>query len=131
LDVERASCRFVQVFRQVVTKLCIGDVTSHRLTSVSHNRSFEMQSCLCLAESHPSWRRSFIIRIVSASDEIREASFHLPEDAHAEPEHDRGDADAEREAGPVKLARAEDAPAEAVDDADHRVERIEEPPFLR
>ncbi len=50
----------------------------------------------------------------------------------AEPQEKGGDGEAEAEGGPVDGGLAtEEAPAEAVDDADHRVEGIEEAVLLR
>lgn len=51
--------------------------------------------------------------------------------ADAEPEEEGDEAPAQDEAGPVDLGlAAEDGPAEAVDDADHGVEGVEQPPLL-
>ena len=42
------------------------------------------------------------------------------------------DAEAEQEARQIDGAcAAEDAPAEAIDDADHRIEAVQKPPLLR
>ena len=66
------------------------------------------------------------------SDQIGEAFFRLAETADAEPQKKSGNGDAQRETRQIELAlAAEDAPAEAVDDADHRIEGIEQPPLLR
>jgi hypothetical protein len=66
-----------------------------------------------------------------SSNQVREAFFHFSELPDAEPEEEGGDDKAEAESGPVDggLA-AEEAPAEAIDDADHGVERIKQTPLF-
>ncbi len=66
-----------------------------------------------------------------SSNQIRKALFHFAELPDAEPEEEGGNGEAEAEGGPVDggLA-AEEAPAEAVDDADHGVEGVEEAVLL-
>src|SRR5712671_5784962 len=66
------------------------------------------------------------------SDQIGETLFHLAELANADPQEKAGDSKTETEARPIEAAlAAEQAPAEAVDDADHGVERIEKTPLVR
>src|SRR6266851_5336640 len=68
----------------------------------------------------------------SPSDQIREARFGPAEAANAEPQEKRRDREACSETRQIELALpAEDAPAKPVDNPDHRVERIDKPPFLR
>src|SRR5579864_2034783 len=66
------------------------------------------------------------------SDHVRKAALDAPEGADAEPQEEGGDGHAEQEARQIDRAvAADDAPAEAVDDADHRIEVVEQPPLFR
>lgn len=66
------------------------------------------------------------------SDQVRKALLHFPELADAEPEEEDGDSHADAEGTGVEGGiAAEDAPAEAVDDPDHRVEGVEQLPLLQ
>src|SRR3984893_11265185 len=70
--------------------------------------------------------------ISGISDQIGETFFHFPELADTKPEKKPGDTEAEHKTGPIDLAfAAKDTPAEAVNDPDHRIERIGEPPLVR
>jgi len=65
------------------------------------------------------------------SDEIREALFHLAELADAKPQEKDDDAPAQDEAGQVKIGfTAEDGPAESVDNAHDRVDRVQQAPLF-
>src|SRR5512135_255046 len=65
------------------------------------------------------------------SDHVREAALDAPEGADAEPQEERGDAETEQEAGQIdRTLAADDAPAEAVDDSDHRIEVVEQSPLF-
>jgi len=70
-------------------------------------------------------RRSII------SDQIREGLFHLSELPDPKPQEEAGDGEAQRKARPIELALpAKKAPTEAVDNSDHRVERVDQPPLV-
>lgn len=64
-------------------------------------------------------------------NKVRKALLHLPKIPDAEPEEECGDRHADAEAlGIERGVAAEDAPAEAINDADHGIEGIEQAPFL-
>src|ERR1700742_3449262 len=66
------------------------------------------------------------------SDHVRKAALDAPEGADAQPQEEGGDGAAEREARPLDRAVAsDDAQAEAVEDADHRIEVVDQSPLLR
>ena len=66
------------------------------------------------------------------SDQVSEALFHLAELADTQPEEEDDQEPAEQEAGQVQAGfTAKDGPAEAVDDADDRVEGIQQTPRIR
>lgn len=68
---------------------------------------------------------------MAGSNEIGEAFFHFPELADAEPEEKGGDAEAAVKSWPINPAfPAKDAPAEAINHADHGVQAVEEPPLF-
>src|SRR5262245_13462876 len=63
-------------------------------------------------------------------DQVGKAPFHFPEPGDAKPEEEGSDADAEEKAWPIELGLApQKATAEAVDDGDHWIERIEQAPL--
>src|SRR5690348_1704347 len=65
------------------------------------------------------------------SDHVRKAALDASEGADTEPQEERRDAEAEQEARQIdRTLAADDAPAEAVDDADHRIEVVEQPPLF-
>src|SRR5579883_2173156 len=65
------------------------------------------------------------------SDHVRKAALDAAEGADAQPQGESGDGQAEQEARQIDRAlAADDAPAEAVDDADHRIEVVEQPPLF-
>ena len=71
---------------------------------------------------------------VSDMLQIRSAKrlFRLAELADAEPKEKAGHGEAEPKSRPIDPAlAAKQAPAEPIDDADHRIEGIEEPPLTR
>jgi hypothetical protein len=72
-----------------------------------------------------------LVKGMPPSNQVREALFHFAELPDAEPEEEGCDGDADAEGGPVEggLA-AEEAPAETVNDANHRVQRVEETVLL-
>src|SRR2546430_1712437 len=66
------------------------------------------------------------------SDQIRKAFLGAPEIRDSKPEKERHDHDAQDESRKIELARAaEDAPAEAVDNADDGIEAVPEAPAFR
>src|ERR1700739_2524981 len=66
----------------------------------------------------------------SASDKIGKATFRFSEAVDTEPQKEHGDAAAGRQARHIERALpAEDRPAKAVNDADHRVEGVKQPPL--
>src|SRR5262245_27827359 len=70
------------------------------------------------------------IALQTGSDQIGKTPLHLPEPGDAKPEKEGGDAGADEKAWPVELGLApQKAPAETVDDGDHRIERIEQAPL--
>ena len=71
-------------------------------------------------------------RATIISDHVREGFFGTPEVEDAEPEEEHHDGKAHEEARHVELALpAEQAPAEAVDHSDDRIEAVPEAPFVR
>src|SRR4051794_6462731 len=75
--------------------------------------------------SPSAWTTTLLI--VRRSDHVRERPLGRTEVAQAEAEDDQHDDDRQGEARDVQRhVLAEDRPAEPVDDADHRVQRVEE-----
>src|SRR3981189_3226862 len=73
--------------------------------------------------------RTYSIR---SSDQVPKAPLRRGELADAEPKEEDRHCDADPESRQIELAlAAQDAPAEPVDDTDHRIERVEQPPILR
>src|SRR5437868_4670217 len=65
------------------------------------------------------------------SDQVRKAALDAAEGSDADPQEGRRDREAEREARQIDWAfAAHDAPAEAVDDADHGIEVVQQTPLL-
>ena len=63
---------------------------------------------------------------------IRKGLFHLPELADAQPEEEGDHDQTEGETRPIDGAGpAQDAPPEAVDDAHHRIQAVEQSPLFR
>src|SRR5262245_48883375 len=65
-------------------------------------------------------------------EQIRKAAFGTPEVNDAKPQEESSDAEAHKEARHVKLAlAAQQTPTEAVNNADHGIQAVPEPPGLR
>src|SRR6185437_16529437 len=74
-----------------------------------------------------------VVRMTVAlmSDHVRKAALDASEGPDTEPQEERRDAEAEQEARQVdRTLAADDAPAEAVDDADHRIEVVQQAPLF-
>ena len=81
---------------------------------------------------------SFIFQVDLLADAVRaslykvgEGLFHLAELGDTEPEETGDNRDTGDKAGEVNRAcGTEDAPPETIDDADQRIQTVEQPPFL-
>src|SRR5690242_3296482 len=66
------------------------------------------------------------------SDQINQSFFRLAEPAHSEPQKEYRNHNADNKSRRIELRlRAENAPAEAVDHSDHRIQRIKQTPLWR
>src|SRR5437016_9617187 len=69
--------------------------------------------------------------LIFSSDDIGKCPFHFAEVPNAGHAEEGGDESRNQESRKLKWdLAAEEGPAEAVDDADHRVERVEQMPFF-